>query len=246
MDDDGNLTFGTWAAFYKEVTDAFLEEGGQMKAAIKLASLKMSGNMAAETYIDDFKDLVQRSGLKDNIAIIRDFEHGLKKSVADQIYNMDTLPATPEEWYKAAICFDNRQKSRRVYEGSDMRRPADPTTSDPNAMIVDRMSIEERRRHVTGGLCFQCHQPGHMARDHKNGKFKGNKGNFQYKGNSQQVRTAAVEETSEEAEIPTASPPPISEEPGPSTRIARLRAELGALSQEERREASEYMAEQGF
>jgi hypothetical protein len=51
------LNFGTWAAFYTEVDDFFKEEGGPMKAAIKLANIKMTGT--ADAYVDQFKDLVQ-------------------------------------------------------------------------------------------------------------------------------------------------------------------------------------------
>lgn len=244
VSDTGVLTFGTWGTFYTEVTNAFQEEGGPMKAAIKLANLKMTAS--AEAYVDDFKDLVQRAGLTNDIAIIRDFEHGLKKSIVDQIYVMETIPINPNGWYNAAIRFDNRQKSRRVYEGSDMRRPSDPTrpVSDPNAMLVDRMSIEERRRHVTGGLCFQCHKPGHLARDHKNGKIKENQGGSVFKGNNRQVRTVIVGDTPEEPEASTSGSQV--EEQVPNTRIARLRAELSSLSQEEKLQTSEFMAEQGF
>lgn len=244
VSDNGLLTFGTWADFYTEVTTAFREEGGPMKAAVKLANLKMTGS--AENFVDEFKDLVQRAGITNNIAIIRDFEHGLKKSIVDQIYVMETMPATPEGYYAAAIRFDNRQKSRRTYENSDMRRPSDPAhpTTDPNAMLVDRMTVEERRRHVTGGLCFQCHKQGHMARDHKNGKIKDNQGGSVFKGNNRQVRTATVEEVPEEPETSTSGTQV--EDQVPATRIARLRAELSSLSQEEKLQTSEFMAEQGF
>ena len=32
-------------------------------------------------------------------------------------------------------------------------------------MDIDRMSQEERKRHVEGGLCFRCHKKGHLSRD---------------------------------------------------------------------------------
>ena len=32
-------------------------------------------------------------------------------------------------------------------------------------MDIDRMSQEERKRHVEGGLCFRCHKKGHLSRE---------------------------------------------------------------------------------
>ena len=50
-------------------------------------------------------------------------------------------------------------------------------------MDIDRMSQEERKRHVEGGLCFRCHKNGHLLRDcpdkgkqRRGGDNKGNRG----------------------------------------------------------------------
>ena len=39
---------------------------------------------------------------------------------------------------------------------------AQPRRRDPDAMDVDRMSAEERRKHSEKGLCFHCHEQGHI------------------------------------------------------------------------------------
>ena len=45
------------------------------------------------------------------------------------------------------------------------------TYSDPNAMDTRpdfnarRMTLEERERYIKQGLCFRCHQPGHVSRE---------------------------------------------------------------------------------
>ena len=39
------------------------------------------------------------------------------------------------------------------------------TTRDPNAMDVDKMTIEERERHMKENQCFNCHIIGHRAKD---------------------------------------------------------------------------------
>jgi hypothetical protein len=228
----GTLNFGTWAAFYTEVEDFFKEEGGPMKAAIKLANIKMSGT--ADAYVDQFKDLVQRAGLTNDIAIIRDFEHGLKKTIVDLIYSMDTLPTDPNGWYNAAIRFDNRQRNRRIYESPSQQtfHPTYPApVHDPNAMVVDKLSMEERRQHMASGLCFKCHKLGHISKDHKNGKL--DQGTFQSKGNNYQARVATISEVQEE---PVAS---TSGTNNPFTKVARLQMELGSLSAEERIQVSD-------
>ena len=32
-------------------------------------------------------------------------------------------------------------------------------------MDVDTMTVEDRQKHLTEGLCFKCHQQGHLAND---------------------------------------------------------------------------------
>ena len=52
-------------------------------------------------------------------------------------------------------------------------------------MDIDRMSQEERKRHVEGGLCFRCHKKGHLSREcpergkqRQGGGGRGNQGNL--------------------------------------------------------------------
>ncbi|OAX32982.1 hypothetical protein K503DRAFT_804758 [Rhizopogon vinicolor AM-OR11-026] len=63
--------------------------------------------------------------------------------------------------------------------------PSDPPSHnsyhldrDPDAMDVDRMSPEENARHRKKGLCFNCHEPGHVSRNcpKKNGAGKSSYG----------------------------------------------------------------------
>ena len=42
-------------------------------------------------------------------------------------------------------------------------------------MDIDRLSTEERARHMKEGRCFECHKTGHTARDHRNGNIPSQK-----------------------------------------------------------------------
>ena len=39
------------------------------------------------------------------------------------------------------------------------------TPKDPNAMDVDRLTVEQCTEHMKKGLCFKCHQFGHRANE---------------------------------------------------------------------------------
>ena len=51
---------------------------------------------------------------------------------------------------------------------------------DPDAMDIDRLTIEERNEYMKKGKCFKCGQTGHMSRDHVTNPElnKGNTSNY--------------------------------------------------------------------
>jgi Zinc knuckle len=82
-----------------------------------------------------------------------------------------------EEWYtKATNFYVGHQKAQRLFRKRD--KPATTSSAppaqkrfsfsekkDPNAMDIDRMSIEERTRLMKEGKCFRCKLLGHLSRD---------------------------------------------------------------------------------
>jgi len=60
-----------------------------------------------------------------------------------------------------------KKKGLRLPQNESRYTP--PAYHDPNAMediqTMYRMSLEERDRHIKQGLCFRCHQAGHISRE---------------------------------------------------------------------------------
>lgn len=102
----------------------------------------------------------------------------------EKINNLEQPPTTIEGWYKKASEFDNRFRqtkaiAERMRGGSTNREkkkynfrgnaPRYVPSVDPNAMNIDRLSMQEKDEHMKKGLCFECHKPGHRASDHRAG-----------------------------------------------------------------------------
>ena len=58
--------------------------------------------------------------------------------------------------------------------------PYSQKAHDPDAMDIDRLTIEERNKYMEKGKCFKCRQTRHMSHDHiTNPKLnKGNTSNY--------------------------------------------------------------------
>jgi len=117
------------------------------------------------------------------------FLDGLNPRLRDKIEDQKDAPKT-----LAGIIDDARRFEKSHYRKTTKNRvmnwqpnrpscPAfTPRARDPNAMDIDRMSIDERNEYMKKGLCFRCGQTGHMSRDHitnpELNTGKGNTSNF--------------------------------------------------------------------
>ena len=133
-------------------------------------------------FIAKFKTLAARAKQldKQNEAnLILQFKRALRPNLLRQILSHTPLPITIQGWYDLASTLDAQQRGVGThYEptGRGSGRLDEP-------MDIDRMSQEERKRHVEGGLCFRCHKKGHLSRDCPNkgkpqqgGNNRGNRG----------------------------------------------------------------------
>jgi len=183
------------------------------KAMTKLTNLKQSSFDSLTEYIVDFRLLAGRAGIT-HIEIFRHlFLKGLNTGLMRSILS-DDLPTTNDALIKKAISKQANFEQVRSYlstsnfkggKNSSRNAPKKRFTSthDPNAMEVDRMTDDERSRHMKNGLCFKCHQPGHKSGDpkfHPRGDAGKGKGKASVRRKASDDENSKIEEISEEDE----------------------------------------------
>ena len=169
--------YGTLADFQKLFLNDFGPANSAGEAMTKLTSLKQSSYDSLTEYIIDFRLLAGRAGIT-HVDIFRHlFLKGLNPGLMRSILS-DDLPTTNDALIKKAISKQANFEQIRSYlptsnfkgnKNNSRNVPKKRFTSnhDPNAMEVDRMTDDERSKHMKNGLCFKCHQPGHKSGDPK-------------------------------------------------------------------------------
>jgi hypothetical protein len=124
-----------------------------------------------------FRLLVSQIGMKDSPALTDLYRETLPWGLQSPIIRSEHPPKTLEEWYtKATNFYVGHQKAQRLFRKRDkptttssappaQKQFSFPEKKDPNAMDIDRMSIEERTRLMKEGRCFRCKLFGHLSRD---------------------------------------------------------------------------------
>jgi len=196
--DDSGVKLPSFHSFVTKIKKDFKQEDQIWDAVTRLRNLNQ-GSRTVEELVSEFRLLVGQAKIDDtsdtgNLYLIKIFENSLNPRIRARILYSEEVPKKIEDWYERAIQFDvnRRDAERRLNQGKNRGKPQTPTYSksegkkwnfdkpvrDPNAMDVDRMTIEERQELMRKGACFICKEVGHIAAEHKKGKIGGKPSTF--------------------------------------------------------------------
>ena len=163
--------------FLAKLRASFAEPHRKENALRTLQHLRQ-GKESVDNHNVNFRLLVEKAGLNlthNNDILINMYMNSLQPRIKERIITMDQVPTTIEEWYQRAAYFANafdRLKEGNWFNGNQgkkfqKRRPGYYQSStqerDPNAMDVDAMTLEERKKRLRDGACFICAEPGHFS-----------------------------------------------------------------------------------
>jgi Retrotransposon gag protein/Zinc knuckle len=177
---DTNNDEPDWGS-YKEFVEAFkktfqpYDEPAEALEDIKKLHL---GDGSITEHNSRFRLLVSQTGMKDSPALTDLYRETLPWGLQSLIIRFEHPLKTLEEWYtKATNFYVGHQRAQRLFRKRDnkptttpsappaQKRFSFPEKKDPNAMDIDRMSIEERTCLMKEGKCFRCKLFGHLSRD---------------------------------------------------------------------------------
>jgi len=171
----------SWDSFLVDFRHTFSDPDPKGTARHKLSKLKQGTNSADE-YVASFRELMDETGYN-NDALVEMFERGLSKSLVDRIYSLPEFPNTLEDWMSQAMKFDRLQRRREekyrhaAPSGQPIARSPPQSTTPPRQTapparlpsssdgVVPMEVDSSRKKSGPKGVCYQCRQPGHFARD---------------------------------------------------------------------------------
>jgi len=227
-----------WPTLVEFVQEEFKSENTKEDAIRKLEKLKQ-GKKRAEELITEFKLLVGDAELSmddeaDPTYLVRLFCRALNPRLKSQIVYGEKVPKAIKDWFQKAVQFDNNNREAEHMMNEDR----DSFTSwrnygrnrqsqrDPDAMDMDRLTIEERNDLMKRGACFFCKKEGHMAID-----CQKKKKNYQY-GKNKEGKEGAPGKSG------------TSGEPKKKLTTKDFKAHIRALNTEERDKFFDEMAEE--
>ncbi|KAI5115015.1 hypothetical protein M0805_004062 [Coniferiporia weirii] len=248
VDSKGNklstiVGYGTWDDFVNDFKSTFITTDDTNEAQQALIKLKQTGT--TDDFNNEFQSLATRSGITSPEALIALYQAGLTPALLKTIYNRDTMPATINDWYKAASRSDNIYRRLRAIQGPPpttqqnnrfrkfshtphTKNYSNPGTSS-TANRPPRLTPEERDKCFKEGRCLACREKGHNSRDCT--KFPTNT-----------TRTIRTTEQTTAIEPPTQ----VESAPTPSDVALQIRQLINSLKDEDREELFNTMDKQDF
>ena len=173
-----SLKYGTYQNFKKDLVGAFSMFDSVGDALDELRSLRMKKDDSIDEHIAKFKIMAVAAKIDTtNPLTIKLFKETLTKPLENRLMKLETPLTSLDDWYTWAQKIDHQyQKINRANErtrGNTTFKDKTPTRKyffqrkekDPNAMDVDRLSIEEQTKLMKEGRCFKCKNTGHRANE---------------------------------------------------------------------------------
>ena len=89
----------TWIAFQADFKTSFIHIDVKNEAIAWLTTTSVTKNLLLRDYISQFKNHVALSKITHEDTLINFFSRGIPAPLMKQIYGMDIVPATIDEWY---------------------------------------------------------------------------------------------------------------------------------------------------
>ena len=184
--------FANWKEFREAFVTQFCPMDEAARARLRLEGQRyFQGRRSVEEYVDEFKDLVDKSQYSDDLAIVLKFRKGLDSEIQNQIAKSRVdRPADndTEGWYEAAKCLDRNRLANEVFNEAAGRRSTTTTTAPPPRNTFVRISptpaavpnaqpprprlpnpttphLAAASRSTPPMTCFKCNEPGHTIRE---------------------------------------------------------------------------------
>jgi Retrotransposon gag protein len=183
-----NDRLGTYTQFRKDLMEAFSMFDSVGNALDELQSLKKKKNESIDEHIAKFKMLATESKINTtNPLSIGLFKETLPWALTLELMKLKTPLKTIDDWYEWAATLNHQyHKVNRAIEQTRGNSGKERTPQrkyyfprkerDPNAMDVDRLTVDERNKLMKEGRCFKCRNTGHQANEYPeddNDKKKG-------------------------------------------------------------------------
>src|ERR1700678_4540928 len=170
------LNLGSFAQFKHELQEAFAPYDSPGDALERMKSLRMKKDDSIDEHIAKFRMLVSESKLDKLSPVIIDFfRETLGFPLQRRIMTLENPPKKIDDWYKQATKLDHQwRRMQRIMGRTQTNHPKTSTSNkrffpwkerDPNAMDIDAMSFDERKKLMQDGKCFHCKRPGHISKE---------------------------------------------------------------------------------
>jgi hypothetical protein len=183
--------YQTFEEFLQVFIASFCVPNEETNAILRLESTQYhQRSRSVDEYIDEFEDLVDRSGYSDDVAIVVKFRRGLSPAIQDKIADSKDCPSNSDRTglFAAARLLDQNRLANEAFHGSAARRlPSSnaPPSQNPRNIFSRALptlppAVGQPSRlfptprpsapppdvsKPTPASCYRCGQAGHVSRD---------------------------------------------------------------------------------